>query len=161
GGFFMEAKKRRCLQLVGFFGQVFSYDFRGSVHTFIGFLSASRAHFAVGFGELQGLYHTCQLIKVTAQRQRVVCCSVDRAFFGYVFSYAFRRSLHTFIAFLPASRARFAVGFVELQGFNQTHQLINVTAQRQVVDVGSADHAFFVDQERTTQRPATGGFYVV
>ena len=50
---------------------------------------------------------------------------------------------------------------VELQGVNQTYQLVDVTTQGQVVDQLAAYHAFVVDQEGTAERHAAFGFDIV
>ncbi len=60
-------------------------------------------------------------------------------------------SLHAFLAWTPACRADFAVLFGELQRFDQTHHVVNVTTQRQVVDHLVLDNASLVDQERCAQ----------
>ncbi len=50
---------------------------------------------------------------------------------------------------------------MELQGIDQTQQLVHVAAQRQVVDDLRAHNAFLVDQERATEGHATVGLDVI
>ncbi len=60
-------------------------------------------------------------------------------------------------AFLPLSRAHFAVLFVELQGINHAQHLVDVATQRQIVDNLVTNDTVLVDQEGATNAtPASG-----
>ena len=76
--------------------------------------------------------------------------------FAQILGNALWIGVHAGIAFLPAGRTYFAVGFVELQRVDHAQHFVNITAQRQIVDDLVTHQAGFIDQETTTVSNADG-----
>src|SRR3990167_1203501 len=74
---------------------------------------------------------------------------------------AFWRSGHALVALLPVGWANFAMLFGELQGIDQTQQLIHIATQRQVIDDLRANNAFGIDQEGTAEGHTIGVLDVI
>ena len=75
---------------------------------------------------------------------------------GQVLGDAVGVGLHAGLALVPSGGANLAMLLGELQGVDQAQGLVDVAAQRQVIDMRRLHHAVLVDHEGAAQRHAAG-----